>query len=131
MAMVYEFSFLVECFGHLDENRGNKVPFKVPCILNGTLYNAINSTNENTMTITANDLKTRGATIIEENLKKDDQVFVSIRGKRKYVVMDIEHYQYLRELELMAAVEEAHKDIAEGRYTTDSDEFFRQLENDL
>lgn len=49
------------------------------------------------MTIMANDLKTRGVTILDEALKLDDEAIISVRGKSKYVVMDLEHYNYLRE----------------------------------
>ena len=67
------------------------------------------------MTIMANDLKTRGVTLLDEALQQDDEVIISVRGKSKYVVMDLAHYNYLRECELEAALIEAHKEIQEGR----------------
>lgn len=70
------------------------------------------------MTVMANDLKTRGVTAIDEALQKDDKVVISVRGKSKYVVMDMEHYNYLRECELEAALVETRKDIEAGRAKT-------------
>lgn len=71
-------------------------------------------------TIAANDLKTRGVTSISEQLAKAPEAFITVRGKNRYVVMDIEHYQYLRECELEAALLEARQDIKEGRVVTES-----------
>lgn len=70
--------------------------------------------------LTANDLKTRGVTAVEESLEHNDEVLISVRGKDRYVVMTIETYNRLRELELAAAVAEAKADYAAGRYNRDS-----------
>jgi PHD/YefM family antitoxin component YafN of YafNO toxin-antitoxin module len=70
--------------------------------------------------LTANDLKTRGVTAVEEGLEHHDEVLISVRGKDRYVVMAIETYNRLRELELAAAVAEAKADYAAGRYNSDS-----------
>jgi len=67
------------------------------------------------MTVIANDLKIHGVTAIAEALKHDEEVIISVRGKSKYVVMDMEHYNYLRECELEAALIETRKDIDAGR----------------
>lgn len=42
--------------------------------------------------ISANDLKTRGISAIEAVLADHAEAIVSVRGKGRYVVMDIEHY---------------------------------------
>ena len=84
------------------------------------------------MTIMANDLKTRGVTLLDEALKQDDEAIISVRGKSKYVVMDLEHYNYLRECELEAALIETHKEIKEGRAKIlTADEHIKALHNDL
>ena len=84
------------------------------------------------MTIMANDLKTRGVTLLEEALQQDDEVIISVRGKSKYVVMDLEHYNYLRECELEAALIETHKEIEEGKAKIlTADEHIKALHNDL
>jgi hypothetical protein len=45
-------------------------------------------------------------------LADDDEAVITVRGQERYVVMTAEHYQLLREYELIAAVAEAHADIA-------------------
>jgi len=71
-------------------------------------------------TITANDLKTKGVSIVEKSLKDHDEATISVRGKERYVIMPIEAYQQLREMELIAAVEQAKQDIANGDYVIES-----------
>ena len=50
--------------------------------------------------ISANDLKTKGIAAIEAALVEAPEAIVSVRGKDRFVVMDIAHYHYLRECEL-------------------------------
>ena len=84
------------------------------------------------MTIMANDLKTRGVTLLDEALQQDDEAIISVRGKSKYVVMYLEHYNYLRECELEAALIETYKEIEEGKAKTlTADEHIKALHNDL
>ncbi|MEA2111703.1 MAG: type II toxin-antitoxin system Phd/YefM family antitoxin [Campylobacterota bacterium] len=80
----------------------------------------------------ANDLKTRGVKLLDEALQQDDEAIISVRGKPKYVVMNFEHYNYLRECELEAALIEARKEIEEGKAKTlTADEHIKALHNDL
>jgi prevent-host-death family protein len=46
--------------------------------------------------ITANDLKTRGMSNIEELLQSAEEIIISVRGKPRYVVLGIEQYERLR-----------------------------------
>ncbi len=71
-------------------------------------------------TIAANDLKTRGVASISEQLAEAPEAIITVRGKSRYVVMDIEHYQYLRDCELEAALLEAREDVKAGRVVTES-----------
>ncbi|PIU30582.1 MAG: prevent-host-death protein [Syntrophobacteraceae bacterium CG07_land_8_20_14_0_80_61_8] len=66
--------------------------------------------------ITANDLKTKGISDIERALRDAREVVISVRGKPRYVVMDITHYDYLRECEIAAAWAQTRADVAAGRY---------------
>jgi prevent-host-death family protein len=66
--------------------------------------------------VTANDLKTKGISDIERLLQEAQEVVISVRGKPRYVVMDIAHYDYLRECELAAAWAQTREDVAAGRY---------------
>lgn len=72
--------------------------------------------------ITANDLKTKGVSAIEAELKNQPEAIISVRGKERFVVMAIEHYHYLRECELSAALAETKADLAAGRYVKESSE---------
>jgi len=66
--------------------------------------------------ITANDLKVKGISAIDELVTENDGVIITVRGKEKYVVLPIEEYNHLREFELDAAIIESKKDIEEGRF---------------
>jgi len=80
--------------------------------------------------ITANDLKTKGITAIDELVPGNDGVIITVRGKEKYVVLSMDEYNQLRELELDAAIQETRKDIAEGRFHSGSiEEHMKRIEN--
>jgi len=70
--------------------------------------------------ITANELKTRGVSAIEDLLETEEEVIISVRGVDKYVVMGLEKYARIRESELDVAVREARADYEAGRTTTES-----------
>ncbi|MDN5849099.1 MAG: hypothetical protein L0H63_05595 [Nitrococcus sp.] len=79
--------------------------------------------------ITANSLKTRGVSAIAEALTRATEALVSVRGKDCYVVMDLEHYQYLRESELIAALAESRSDLEAGRFVEETvDEHLKRLD---
>jgi hypothetical protein len=70
--------------------------------------------------ISANDLKTKGVSAIELALGNAPEATISVRGKDKFVVMDIAHYHYLRECELDAALAQTRADMAAGRMMQES-----------
>ena len=72
--------------------------------------------------ISANDLKTKGVSVIESQLNDHSEAIVTVRGKERYVVMDLAHYHYLRECELEAALSETRADIEAGRVVRESPE---------
>ena len=72
--------------------------------------------------LTANDLKTRGVAAIESILAERSEAIVSVRGKERFVVMEIAQYHYLRECELDAALAETRADLAAGRFVQESPE---------
>ena len=72
--------------------------------------------------ISANDLKTKGVSAIEAMLEHQPEAVISVRGKDRFVVMDIAHYHYLRECELEAALAETRADLAAGRAVRESAE---------
>jgi PHD/YefM family antitoxin component YafN of YafNO toxin-antitoxin module len=70
--------------------------------------------------ITANQLKTKGISAIENNLATNNELVITVRGKEKFVVMDMQHYNYLRECELDAALHEIKADYKAGKFVTES-----------
>ena len=71
-------------------------------------------------TITANQLKTKGVSIIESELANENELVITVRGKEKFVVLNMEQYNYLRECELDAALHEARADYQKGNFVTES-----------
>ena len=45
-------------------------------------------------TITANDLKTKGVVTIGKHLAKDHEAMITVRGKKRFVVMDIDEHAF-------------------------------------
>ncbi len=83
-------------------------------------------------TLTANDLKTKGVSDIERILQNAQEAVISVRGKPRYVVMDIAHYEYLRECEIAAAWAQARDDVTAGRYRQESaDAHLARIKADL
>ena len=81
--------------------------------------------------IAANELKIRGVSSISEQLAEEPEAFITVRGKKRYVVMNIEHFQYLRECELEAALLEAKADLEAGRMKIESvAEHMKRLQED-
>ena len=74
------------------------------------------------VSISANDLKTKGVAAIEASLEQQPEAVISVRGKERYVVMELAQYHYLRECELEAALAETRADLAAGRFVQESPE---------
>ena len=81
---------------------------------------------------TANDLKLRGIAAIEAVLAHQVEATISVRGKERFVVMEMAQYHYLRECELEAALVHSRADIAAGRAIQESaDAHMRRMETML
>ena len=70
------------------------------------------------MTITANEIKINGVSMFDNLLKKFDELIINVRGKDKYVVLDIQRYKQFRESELDLAHMKVMQDIKDGNYKT-------------
>ena len=82
--------------------------------------------------ITANELKTRGISAVEDVLETEQEVIISVRGIDKYVVMRLEKYGRLRETELDLAVKEARADYEAGRVTKESvDDHMKRVTDEI
>jgi hypothetical protein len=79
--------------------------------------------------ISANDLKTGGIGAISRVLEHEREVGLSVRGELRFVVMEADAYQRLRECELDIALQEARADLAAGRVVHESvDDHFKRLD---
>jgi Lon protease-like protein len=65
--------------------------------------------------LSANELKVRGISAIESVLAEQPEAVISVRGKERFVVMEMTHYHYLRECELEAALLQSQADLHSGR----------------
>jgi PHD/YefM family antitoxin component YafN of YafNO toxin-antitoxin module len=70
--------------------------------------------------ITANELKTRGVSAIEEVTSGNTEAIITVRGKTRYVVIPVEEYSILREYELEAAIRDSLEDIKNGNVLDES-----------
>ncbi len=115
--------------GGYRENRDSLLPIdtnsnlpKDIAIIDSISYNTKKSTIEEIVmgTVAANDLKTKGIKAIENALLTQPEASVSVRGQIKYVVMSQDHYYYLRECELEAALAESKADLASDRFVKET-----------
>lgn len=71
-------------------------------------------------TITVNELKTKGISILNDETFEGDEVIITVRDKSKYVVLPMGKYNYPRECELEAVLHETRKDIKDGKIIKES-----------
>lgn len=84
------------------------------------------------MIVSANDIKTKGVTLLDKLFESASEVIINVRGKNKYVVIDIERYKNLRTLELDRLYDETMNEIKEGRFKTQNvEEHLSELRNAL
>lgn len=84
------------------------------------------------MVINANEIKTKGVSIFSSLLDKFDELIINVRGKNKFVVIDIERYKELRANELDLAYIRTMQDIEKGNYKTqNAKEHIEELKNGL
>lgn len=109
--------------------RATEIARALACRLGAFQKGTVNSTIDSTIqatenafmaSLTANDLKTRGVAAIEESLAHQPEAVISVRGKDRFVVMEVAQYHYLRECELDAALAQSQADVAAGRYVVES-----------
>jgi len=84
------------------------------------------------MVINANEVKTKGVSIFSKLLETFDELIINVRGKNKYVVLDIERYKELRANELDLAYLKTMQDIEKGNFKSQSaKEHIEELKNEL
>lgn len=70
--------------------------------------------------ITANELKKKGVSLLDDKISKNEETIITVRGKSKYVVIDMEKYNKYRECELNAAIMETREEIKRGNFVVES-----------
>ncbi len=70
--------------------------------------------------ITANELKVKGISTIDAMVTDSDGVIITVRGVDKYILLPVEKYNELREMELDYAIQESRKEIEQGNYYSGS-----------
>ncbi|RJP47101.1 MAG: type II toxin-antitoxin system Phd/YefM family antitoxin [Desulfobacteraceae bacterium] len=84
------------------------------------------------MNITANELKTKGVSAIEEGIGDAGEAVITVRGKERFIVMDMSYYNYLRECELEAALHQVQAEVKAGDFVIESvDEHLKRVLNDV
>jgi len=84
------------------------------------------------MRISANEVKQRGVSLFDNLLDKFDELIINVRGKDKYVVLDIERYKEFKANELDLAYMQTMNDIEKGNYKTQSAvEHIAELKDEL
>ncbi len=82
--------------------------------------------------IAANEIKKKGVSVFTEALKEDGEALITVRGKGRYVIMTMEKYGALREMELAQAVQEAHADYSAGRVADRTiDDHMRRIDDEV
>lgn len=78
-------------------------------------------------TISISNLK-KGFSLLDKLISKFGAVYVSVRGKNKYVILSVEDYLRLKEIELENSIAQAEKDYKEGRFIVETaEEHFKRL----
>lgn len=75
-------------------------------------------------TISANDIKTKGIQIVG-----DEETIVSYRGKTKYLILPEEFIEEYEMFRLEKAIRETEDDLKNGRYSTNLEEHFREIDS--
>ncbi|MEW5694113.1 MAG: prevent-host-death protein [Candidatus Hydrogenedentota bacterium] len=70
--------------------------------------------------IAANELKTKGVSLLSKVTSDGTEALITVRGKTEFVVLPIKTYNYLRECELEVALLESKNDISKGRFVVES-----------
>ena len=84
------------------------------------------------MTISANEVKTKGVSLFANLLEKFDELVINVRGKDKYIVLDIQRYKELRSKELDMAYIETMQDIKNAKFKTQTaSQHLQDLMNEL
>lgn len=68
------------------------------------------------ITIAANELKKKGISILNDH----EEALLTVRGEPRFVILNISHYESLREAELELAIAQTKQEIADGKFIAES-----------
>lgn len=83
------------------------------------------------MTVTANEVKTKGVSVFDYMFEKFNEVVINVRGVNKYCVIPFEEYEEYRAYKLDVAYKEVMQDVQAHKYHTDTDKHFDAIEQAL
>ncbi|EDM23736.1 type II toxin-antitoxin system prevent-host-death family antitoxin [Caminibacter mediatlanticus] len=81
------------------------------------------------MIVSANEIKRHGVSLFDKLFEKANEIIISVRGKKKYVVIDYEEYKKFREYELEKAYREVMEDIEKGDFHSDLEKHIKMIKN--
>jgi PHD/YefM family antitoxin component YafN of YafNO toxin-antitoxin module len=79
------------------------------------------------MIVPANDLKKKGVKLIDDLIKKSSEIIISVRGKHKYVIIDVDRYERFKDSEIELAYFEAVKDFKEKKFHTNIEAHIKNI----
>ena len=84
------------------------------------------------MIVNANEVKKKGVSVFDSLLDKSNELIINVRGKNKYVVLDIDRYKELRTDELDLAYIKTMQDLKDGNYKVQTaQEHILEITNEL
>jgi hypothetical protein len=72
------------------------------------------------MNISSNQLTNQDISLIEKDLREDNELIITVDGEERFVMMRSEHYQYLRECELELALYQSKSCLEKGDFVIES-----------
>jgi len=82
--------------------------------------------------VSAGDLKKRGISLLDDIVEEQEGAIITVRGKNKYVVIDMNAYNRFREYELEVALAETKRDLSEGRFVEESvEDHIKRIRDEL
>lgn len=84
---------------------------------------------ENVLSI--QDLKRTGLSKIKQMFNNEPDIIIQDRGRDACVLVELEHYNFLRECELEMALNLAKKNIKSGKYSIGAENHIKKMHNVL
>ena len=80
------------------------------------------------MTVTANEVKTKGVSLFDHMFKKFNEVVINVRGQNKYCVIPFKEYEEYRAYKLDIAHKEVIQDLKDDKYHASLSKHFEEIE---